>query len=340
MTRYLGLFTLLILFTSAVYGQTCTEILQTAQRNFDDGVLEEIPSLISGCMEDGFTKEEKTNAYKLLIETYIYSNDILNADKVMLDFLSEFPSYTPSESDPKEFVDLYNSYDTDPVVNFEFGAGFLMSIPVITQNNSPVSTLTDPEEYYMGPGFSIEMNFLKDFNHNFRLAAGVSFLYSSMGYWSEPYPFTVLEATLWDMIIGVPVTARYNYVVSPMFELEFKLGIEPSFLLQHRLDFTRTDEGKEQPFTGVEILTASHRRVDLRPLVGIGATLDIGRDYISASINYRSGILKTLKEQDVYMDLDFSDKYLYHEDQMLSNHVNFNIAYVRPIYNPQKRQEQ
>jgi len=340
MQRFLMTLIVSALSLGILSAQTCTETLQTAQRNFDDGLLEEIPSLIADCMQEGFTREEKANAFKLLIQTYIYNEDILSADETMLEFLNDFPSYPISSSDPKEFVELYNTYDTDPIFQIEVRGGFVMSMPVITENHSTRSLLTDPEEYYMGPGFLGEVNINKDIRGNFSLSGGVSFLYASMGYWSEPYDFTVLEGTLYDTFLGLPLSVIYDHLIIPKLAIQGIVGVEPALLLKHKMDFIRTDNKREQPYTDNPILTSNHHLLDIRPFIRAGAKLNIGRDFIAASVGFKTGTISTLKEESVYADDDFPDKNLYLEDQRLNNHFSFSISYIRPVYNPQKRTAQ
>jgi hypothetical protein len=76
---------LLVLFPWGLVAQTsCSEQLRVAQRRYDEGLLDDIPKLISSCLENGFSKEEKMNAYKLLIQTYLYSDATAMADETMV----------------------------------------------------------------------------------------------------------------------------------------------------------------------------------------------------------------------------------------------------------------
>ena len=91
----------------------CSVLLRRAQKYYDDGVIEEVPALLTSCLEDGFTKEEKVDAYKLLILCSIYEDNIDQADDQMLAFLKANPEYEINQSvDAAEFIHFFKSYKT------------------------------------------------------------------------------------------------------------------------------------------------------------------------------------------------------------------------------------
>ncbi|HEY8402508.1 MAG TPA: hypothetical protein VIK89_14670, partial [Cytophagaceae bacterium] len=91
----------------------CTQTLKKAQNTYDQGRIFEIADMLQPCIENGFTKEEKTSAYYLLTLTYLYFNEREKAEKAMLEFLKLNPEYE-IKNDPAEFVNLYNSFRTTP----------------------------------------------------------------------------------------------------------------------------------------------------------------------------------------------------------------------------------
>jgi hypothetical protein len=49
---------------------SCAENLKNAQSLFDKGQVEQVPSILRGCMKSGFTREESLTAYKLIIQLF------------------------------------------------------------------------------------------------------------------------------------------------------------------------------------------------------------------------------------------------------------------------------
>ena len=63
----------MLLFASRVQAQSsCAQTLRNARATYDQGRLHELPDLLAGCIGNGFTQQEKVEAYKLLTLAYIY----------------------------------------------------------------------------------------------------------------------------------------------------------------------------------------------------------------------------------------------------------------------------
>lgn len=335
MKRLLLLFIFVAAFGRLLLAQgTCTDVLRDAQQRFDDGLLGDVPGLIADCMKDGFTKEEKANAYKLLIQTYLFSEEFDKADEVMMDFLNEFPSYSLAPNDPTEFVNLYRTYRTEPIFKLEASLGLNFNIPTFLQKYSVANPASS--EYYANPGINVEVDYVNTINENFDYGAGLSFAYLRLGYSDSTFDYTEVATTFTSMFVGVPLSLRYNYSMR-FIDLYARVGLEPVYLINYKADITRTDEiiGREV-LSHTEFLEDYHNRFDLCPFLGVGAKLDIGRDQLMLSLSYKFGILNQLAEDQRLKNLNLSQEYFTTEDNSLNNTVLFSFSYIRPIYNPKK----
>lgn len=313
---------------------SCSDQLRTAQRSYDDGLLDDIPAILSGCMESGFTKEERINAYKLLIQTYLFSDQLHLADEIMMQFLNEFPNYSIAANDPKEFINLHGTYRTTPVFKMELLAGLSMGVPIPIDD---FGVSGSAGEYYLGAGFTTEVNYLNILKGDFSYSAGLSFTYVALGYWNPVFDYSEVEATLWNMTVGVPLSARFNHNFNGI-NLFAKAGLEPSYLIRSTGDFTRiiNNNGDEADPAGVENLTPLSRRMDIRPFIGAGVTVNIGRDQLTASLNYKFSTFFQIDDDLRYSDLTLINSYYVIPDDLLLNQAIFSLSYIRPIYNPKK----
>jgi hypothetical protein len=315
---------------------TCTEQLQKAQRSFDDGLLDDIPMMLEKCMKGGFTKEEKTNAYKLLIQTYLFNEEPQKADELMMLFLNEFPSYSIAVNDPKEFINLYNTYRTDPIFKIEVRAGMVFTTPYITEYFGPSDITTNKPDYRIKTGLNFQADFINTLTGDFDYSAGISFTMLRQGYINKPYDYSTVEATLNYLYLGIPLSVRYNYKTGP-FTLCANAGIEPVYLLSSTASITRTDDIiGEEPISGTEIFTDAHRMMDVRPFLSLGSNIDLGRDQLKVTIGYKFSIFNQLNPAEYYSDINHGRKYFYFEDDMLLHHGHFSLSYIRPIYQPKK----
>src|SRR4051812_40329491 len=63
---------------------SCAQTLRLARSTYDQGRLHELPELLKNCLENGFTKPEKVEAYKFLALSYTYLEEPDQADAAML----------------------------------------------------------------------------------------------------------------------------------------------------------------------------------------------------------------------------------------------------------------
>jgi hypothetical protein len=105
-----------VLFCVTSYGQEeCTFTLSKAQKLYDAGSIEQIPAMLQPCIDNGFTKDERQQAMKLIILSYLFDKNDKQADKEMLIFLNNYPEYELTASDQAEFIQLFNTYRTLPI---------------------------------------------------------------------------------------------------------------------------------------------------------------------------------------------------------------------------------
>lgn len=88
----------------------CTGLLEDAREAYTAGMVELVPELLLPCIESGLTGEAKKDAYKLVINAYLFDYLPDEADKMMSDFLDENPSYEAQSSDPAEFKLLLDAH--------------------------------------------------------------------------------------------------------------------------------------------------------------------------------------------------------------------------------------
>jgi len=315
----------------------CTEQLKIVQRSFDDGLLDDIPLLLADCMKDknGFTKEEKANAYKLLIQTYLFSEEILKADEVMIQFLSEFPSYKLADNDPKEFINLYNTYRTTPIFKLEVLAGLSFCMPLVVQYFGTYPLPATHPVYKSKTGYSFEINYINTLLKNFNYSIGASFTLSNLGYTNEPFDYTLVTASLNNMYLGLPLALRYNYTLKGL-NLFAKAGIEPVLLLKSSADLTRADNISNEPIIGTEDLISFHNKTDLRPFLSVGIKINVGSDQLMLSAGYKFSTKIQFNALERNSNNPLEEKYRFTEDDLLLNQSIVSLSYIRPIYKPKK----
>ncbi|MDH5366084.1 MAG: PorT family protein, partial [Cyclobacteriaceae bacterium] len=193
----------------------CTETLDQAQDEFEEGHLYIIPSILKDCLAKGFTKQERIQAYWLLTRTYLVIDDPISAENSYLELLKLDPEYNiDEENDPIEIVYLSKKYKTTPIFEFTFfKAGVNYSKPLIIQEYSLPNTQENYSSgwrYQMGPAAAFNIN------DDFSLNMEVLFSLKSYSSFSLLFPDDSLknvdelhfnEKQAW---IDIPLYVRYE----------------------------------------------------------------------------------------------------------------------------------
>lgn len=316
---------------------TCTDQLKLAQRKFDDGLLDDIPQLLANCMKDGFTDEEKTNAYKLLIQTYLFSEKQDKADEVMMQFLKDFPSYVIAVNDPKEFVNLHSTYRTKPIFKIEFKLGTTFCMPKIVEQYGTSDLNSVKPTYKAKAGFNVELNYLNKLYKNFDYSIGASLTISTFDYKNNPTSYSTVSGTFTSWYVGLPIACRYNYKYKGI-NFFAKIGIEPVYLLKSSASFTRKDNiiTRQEPFTGTEDLLNMQKKIDIRPLIAIGTSFKLQEWWLNVAAGFKFSTIVQADKNKRYSNETLASKYFYVQDDLLFNQTYLSVSFIRPIYKPKK----
>jgi len=88
----------------------CTQLLEDAKEAYAAGMVELVPELLLPCIETGLSGAPKMEAYKLVVNAYLFDYMPELADSLMSDFLDEFPEYQSVSGDPGEFTLLLQTH--------------------------------------------------------------------------------------------------------------------------------------------------------------------------------------------------------------------------------------
>ena len=144
---------------------SCAQRLRLARATYEAGRLHELVGTIlgpeaAGCFNDKdndgeqFTIQEKVDALKLLTLAHIYLENPTEADKTMLDLLKTDHFYEPDRtSDPAEYLALYSTFRTAPIIAFTGRVGGTMTLPTLLT----VYTATPYANAKFSPGVSFQV---------------------------------------------------------------------------------------------------------------------------------------------------------------------------------------
>lgn len=321
---------------------TCAEKLQTAQMLFEKGQVEEISGLLSGCLESGFNREESLQAYKLLIQTFIYDEKLAGADSAMLSFLKKNPEYSVSPTDHTSFVSLFNNFTSKVIIQFSFHGGL----------NMPFTFITTKESLFGVPGTkkysSKAANFFGAIEAKYKLTDRLE-LNAEVGYSqlsfsnSEEISFASSDYSEVQRRLEIPFTATYDVLKLGKFRPYARLGLGPALNLSSYGvgGFFPEDKGNTYARSGENIKDLPRIFVDFFAQAGGGMKFKVREGYLFAELRSNFGIFNQAKERGYNSETD--DKaflFMSGEDRFHLNTLNFNLGYTRIFYKPVRRMEE
>ncbi len=340
-----------IFFSIYSYGQDiCSQNLEAAQRQFDEGRFYNVESLISGCLKSGFTRQERINALELLALTKLYLDEMDQADSVYLDLLRQDPERKINELvDPPDLIFLHNHFRTKPVFYWAISGGINFTSPTIIHNYSAFDDARTNEQSKARLGFegggSIEFNVYKDlYVGGALLFRRRNFLYTDETklFSAEPkdgFKISHIEA---NNYFSLPIIAKYT-VGLDRIRPYFYGGINIDILMFATLgDLVKLSPFGDDP---IEItsqdITSYRNPVNLSAILGIGCMIKSnGLSLIALDLKIEPGLTNITKESRRYADQGNLIETGYVNDPMRLNGISFSVRFVRPFYNPKLKNNQ
>ncbi|GAB4129936.1 MAG: hypothetical protein OHK0045_07800 [Raineya sp.] len=327
----------------------CSVKLQEGEASFEDGLLTNSISVLEECIKvDGFNKDEKVRAYRLLCIIYLYQNQDDKASENMHNLLRINPEYRLKPNDPAEFVELYKQYKILPYLILGGGAGGnfpLMSIGDLYGTDNPT---TQNMTYYSLLGFQVGFNFAKPLNKKIELIFNPNFVLHRYRFEALYFDYAQLNATETQTRVDLTLLLKYNFRNKYNFDLQgFKpyvyLGMSPHLLVSASLSPQRSDliegevrrsvEGKAIPMKSLRnTFTAS-------ATLGAGVEYKVGLGHLFADIRYQYALMSVVKNANRYELQEEIARYGFIDNDYKMGAMIFSIGYNYPLYNPKKKEK-
>lgn len=336
------------------YAQTssCAQTLRLARSTYELGRLHEIPTLIDGCLKDGFTVQEKVEALKLLTQTYIYLEEPEKAEESMLQLLNTDHFYEVNENvDPAEFVALFRTFRTDPVFSIGVKFGTNATYPTATKNYFIGSSAANKGEYSPGINIQYGLSFEKElFGKDSRWIAAPEIISSnhSFGYANESITtsdqtgesYSVIDGNFKQSRLDLNLLVQYKLfkkddpIAKPKFYMLFGTG--SSLLLKSSAQIETQFPKKGSVVTGPGIkMKSNYSKMDYNVIAGGGIKFKFGAIYLNADIRYKYGITNLTKATSRSNPEAVFD-YGFVLNDLRQSSVMINIGFIYPYFIPKK----
>jgi len=344
----------IILFISllANFGQqSCTQNLLDAQKLFEQGFLEDVPEQLTTCLiNKGFTKEERVDAYKLIILAYLYDDRHNDAEKYMAKFLKDNPEYELTETDPDVFVYLYSQYNTDPVISVGPVIGGAFSFLRVIHKNSTSNSENNLSSYghsgiALNGGIGIYRNIKNQFN------VDLNILFNQMNFVDNdtiPDNANMENDLTWTEFdykvsrIGIPLTFTYDFYyrnLIPYLSAGGGLGI----ILKNEkrtnsINNAISPLSKYPPQETIDNAIGSYfKKFHWWLSVGGGLKIPISSGMLLVDIKYNFGILNFMNPNNIYDIYDIMNMQMIPPDKARIENFIITASYRYSIYNPKRK---
>lgn len=356
MRKWILIFFPLYLISQSLQAQDpvgCNQLYQDAREAYDAGMVELVPELLLPCLESGgLTGRAKQEAYKLVINAYLFDFLPEEAGSMMDRFVDDFPEYRAQDSDQAEFVLLLDAklrergidpdqqqepeVQEEPVVReqprqpirqvpvrppFEYGTsmgfqlGILGSFPQMVERYSLGDPSQDEGSFGLLPGFQAGMVMNLRLGGVVETSFGLHFNRTSFSYTANPLSFASYEYVEHQNHLQLPASFLFRLNPrSPRVSVYLRAGLVGDYLLSASGSGVRS---YEESLRDVEVdpvnIKEARASLNLSGLAGIGVRIPLENSFIFIESRFTSGIFLVNKPDHRYDNQDLT-WILYHVD--------------------------
>ncbi len=335
-----SLIILLLISFGASAQKSCVQKLREARSAYEDGNIHIIPDLLAACINDGFSKEEKTEALKLQTLAYTYMDESNQADESMLQLLKTNPEFQMDPAnDPQELIDLYATFRTKPLFRYGLKVGPNLSYGNAHSLNG-ATNLNNTEQagaYSSGLGFQVGLTVEAPFKNKFSL--NLEAIYASRTIVFENSQLvpgiSEIEASEALNTLDIPLSIQYHFIESKLNPY-LLVGGNVSLAVSNNLTIRRTikdhQEVKENSFD----IISMRENLQYGIHAGIGMKSRVGPGFFVLEARFNYGLNNISKQANIYDSPELIHDYYYTDSEHSVNSIAVNIGYLFNYYKPKK----
>lgn len=336
MNKKLQLLILFCFLQGALWAQSnCIQNLRTARNFYDEGKLNELPALLENCIIDGFSKEEKIEALRLVTLSHLFNENESEAEASYLQLLQLDPEYKiNANSDPTEIIILAEKFDTDPKFSYGVKASQIINFIEVEERNIVLSSAL-PGGYE--PSLNISFGLFFQYPFTKKLSANIELHYVGR--------FTSLERNIdiessvdeeqnineSQQTFEIPLLLNYKLPLKKI-PLELTGGANIHILQSASL----TLEGIGVNRNGQNILPYRNR-VNMSAVLGLRSEFKIiGRNYLSAEVLYQHKLMtevnlpNEMDQLQIDMQLQNGHREFHYRGHALVFRLGLRFPYFKP----------
>ena len=322
----------------------CVKILEAAEKEFEEGAIEDIPEKLSGCMESGFTRAQKIEAYKLIIMSYLFDDSQYEAETTMLEFLRKYPEYQIMPNDPVEFVYLFESYRTASVLSLTVFLGPTFSNPAIHESFSAFDQANIHSKNITKSGINFGFGISREIAKNVKINLDAFYVTHNYRFMEESVTELDDDAIVSSKVNFDESLKRFSFPFTFSYEFRagnlnyfVKAGASVDLLTDAKASVERINQYTSSNVTANDIdLTNYRTKLTYSLVLGAGTKIKVPRGFIVLDARYNKGLKKLCDYGSISRQM-LTPSYYYIDDVFSLDYVSVNIGYVYSIYQSKKK---
>lgn len=331
----------------------CSYLFEDAKEAYSAGMVELVPELLLPCLESGGLEgTARLDAYKLVINAYLFDYLPVEADSLMIKFVAEFPDYLARNPDPAEFIllhgrhaqvagpvvdtlnvdqepDLYEGDDPDEYLkelkrkrrsgerihSIGFSLGVNGTLPLMLEHYSLGDPSSDQGHFVLEPGFQGGIVVNLSLGEVVETSFGLRYNHAKFSYKATPFTYTSYKYLETGQHLQLPVSALIKLNSSSKSSLFYiRLGIVGDYLISSKGEGTRSfEESYRDVVVEKTDITNSREQINLHAMAGVGVRIPFERTFFFIEADYSIGGLVYNIGESRYQNSDLT-WLLYHVD--------------------------
>lgn len=328
----------LLLCCGSVFAQrNCTKNLKDAETSYKNGKLNEVPGIIKACLAGGFNKDEQVQAYRLLALTYIYLDEQKKAEQAVLSLIKTAPDYKVNiATDPPEFIALFKSFRTVPIIVPTVKAGTNLNWPRIGEMYLTDNPSLAAPNYEAGIGYQLELALEIPVIANVSAGIGIQLAgrnFTTTSTFNDFQTLTLKEKQAW---IDIPLFAKYTYDLKNIYPFLIG-GPTMSILYNAKGAVERKNSASTANAINTTIdLMKIRNGMSIGAMIGGGVAYKLGKGYVLAEMRYHHLFSQLTKNVALDLIPELTYDYGYIDDKFSMENISLSLGYTYPIYSPKK----
>jgi hypothetical protein len=333
----------------------CVRTLSKAEEMYRSGLIEKVEVTLRPCLEgNSLSKEEKLQAYRLIINSKLYDNKEDEAQSAMISFLKTDPEYVPQPGvDSKEFIEMYNEHHTSPLYTIAPVVNVNWGLVQSYGEKGAYNTEGDKKAYTPGLGFGIGARFSRYIYEGLNVHLGLHFQQSAFTYTHDvlegfthidntdaspaaPTKSATITGTETQQVLRVPLDFSYIFMRQKTIRPYVMAGAELRSLIGTQLSLTK--DYLDDNIADVEVpdlngIDDQRNSMTFSASVGAGVKYKVPRGAFFLEGSYLFGLSDQVKSDVVETNND-QRLWTFHEydNDFALNHMNVQIGFEYFLY--------